>query len=226
MYTAVMPHDTMRPNKAPHVVSSLPIVLFFLFNIGYAIVHDGRGRYGGLLRGLFVESVQLELPPHIRNRHNPTLPPHIKGEPLRVNRDCLKANQIAPSSPSQICGNIPAEPLPPNISVHPHGINPVSAAPSCRNNSDVPYHNSHKPFFCTRSSRITLTHGSPNAPLIAAIEGYPGHRYSSSKHLVFPILLSHWFFYLIKKCLFPYCLCYVTNQRWLILPTHFHDELF
>src|SRR4030067_1607857 len=94
MYTAVMPHDTMRPNKAPHVVSSLPIVLFFLFNIGYAIVHDGRGRYGGLLRGLFVESVQLELPPHIRNRHNPTLPPHIKGEPLRVNRDCLKANQI------------------------------------------------------------------------------------------------------------------------------------
>jgi succinate-acetate transporter protein len=62
MYTAFIPRVTLRLNKTPQFVLSLPTILFSLSIIINAIAYGARktiGEYGGIICGLFVVEATL-----------------------------------------------------------------------------------------------------------------------------------------------------------------------
>ena len=139
-------------------------------------------------------------------------------------RDCSQANSASLASLSHTLGIEPAAPPPPDRSEHPHRTGPVSNAPSCRNNSNKSFRNSHiSVFLCP----LKLDYPRPG------ISKYPSNLGSwtisgesilvqQSPSLFHLIIMQGFFFN--RKYLLSLFHAILNVFGGIILPTHFPED--
>ena len=160
---------------------------------------------------------------YIKTLFRPTLPskPNRPStlQTASCKKDCPQAIPIPPVSLSRTSNIILAPPPLPDKSVHPHKINLVPYAPSCRNDSNESSRNTRISFFlcplksnnpCLRVFKYPLNFCSRTK------SGEPIFVQQSS--LFFPFNY-HTDIFAHIKLLFPLILCYVIVNSWFVF-TH------